>query len=204
MRKARSKLEGKSKGKSETKSETLSDQIVARPWSVPVKRGDIPETGRHFDLIPDRTARDAIARVAGVVELSRLEATFDVTLYGRGGLRVVGRVSATVGQVCVVTVEPIESEIDEPIDLVFLPAPASASAGQDGGEIEVPPEDEPEVLVNETVDLGAIAIEFLVLGIDPYPRKPGAVFEAPADGDSAARPFAALAALKDKQSRGEG
>jgi hypothetical protein len=77
-------------------------------------------------------------------------------------------------------------------------------AGQEDGEIEVPAEDEPEVLVNETVDLGAIATEFLVLGVDPYPRKPDAIFEAPAAGDSSARPFAALAALKDKKSHGEG
>jgi hypothetical protein len=185
------------KAQSENKSETMSDHVFARPWSVPVKRGDVPETGRHFDLTPDRAARDAIARLAEVVDLPRLEATFDVAHHGRGGFRV-------VGHVCVVTVEPIESEIDEPIDLVFLPAAASLPAGQEDGEIEVPAEDEPEVLVNETVDLGAIATEFLVLGVDPYPRKPDAIFEAPAAGDSSARPFAALAALKDKKSHGEG
>ncbi len=37
----------------------------------------------------------------------------------------------------------------------------------------------PEPLVGGTVDLGAIATEFLILGIDPYPRKPGAEFDAP-------------------------
>ena len=47
-----------------------------------------------------------------------------------------------------------------------------------------------------SVDLGAVATEFLLLGIDPYPRKPGAVFDAPATGDPAGHPFAALAALK--------
>ena len=46
------------------------------------------------------------------------------------------------------------------------------------------------------VDLGAVATEFLLLGIDPYPRKPGAVFDAPPAGDAAGHPFAALAALK--------
>jgi hypothetical protein len=44
--------------KAENKSVSISDQIVARPWSVPVKRGDVPETGRHFDLTPDRTVRE--------------------------------------------------------------------------------------------------------------------------------------------------
>ena len=50
------------------------------------------------------------------------------------------------------------------------------------------------------VDLGAIATEFLLLGIDPYPRKPGVVFEALADDEyDTAQPFSALAALKKRQ-----
>ena len=53
-----------------------------------------------------------------------------------------------------------------------------------------------EPLVGGTVDLGAIATEYFLLGIDPYPRKPGAVFEPPSAGDAATKPFAALAALK--------
>jgi hypothetical protein len=56
-------------------------------------------------------------------------------------------------------------------------------------------------MVDGVVDLGAIATEFLILGIDPYPRKPGAVFEPPQSGDGEASPFAALAALK-KNDRG--
>jgi hypothetical protein len=46
------------------------------------------------------------------------------------------------------------------------------------------------------VDLGAVATEFLLLGIDPYPRKEGAEFEPRITGDPAAHPFAALASLK--------
>jgi hypothetical protein len=53
-------------------------------------------------------------------------------------------------------------------------------------------------LIGGAVDLGAIATEFLMLGIDPYPRAPGAVFEPPAADDRGGGPFAALAALKRK------
>jgi hypothetical protein len=110
---------------------------------------------------------------------------------------VVGRVSATVGQICVVTLEPLENEIDESIDLVFMPAGAFPLVG--GGEVEVPAVDVPEVLVGGGIDLGAIATEFLILGLDPYPRKPDATFQGPAVGDDAAQPFASLAALKKGQ-----
>ena len=38
--------------------------------------------------------------------------------------------------------------------------------------------DTPEPLAEGYVDLGVIATEYFLLGIDPYPRKEGAVFEA--------------------------
>ena len=59
----------------------------------------------------------------------------------------------------------------------------------------------PEPLVGGIVDLGALATEFLILGLDPYPRKPGAVFELPQDVKPDPGPFAALAGLKEKHGR---
>ena len=56
--------------------------------------------------------------------------------------------------------------------------------------------DDAEPLIGGTVDLGALAAEFLILGIDPYPRKPGALFQPPPDAKPDQGPFAALAALK--------
>jgi hypothetical protein len=172
------------------KSERRSDRL----WSVPLALSDVHESGRHFDLVADAQARAAVAKHAGLVALPRLEASFDVTLHGRGGLHVVGRVSATVGQTCVVTLEPLENEM---IDLVFMPAGAFPLVG--GAEVEVPAVDVPEVLVGGGIDLGAIATEFLILGLDPYPRKPDATFQGSPVGDDAAHPFAPLAALKKGQ-----
>ena len=59
----------------------------------------------------------------------------------------------------------------------------------------------PEPLIGGVVDLGALATEFLILGLDPYPRKPGAVFEPPQDVKPDPGPFAALAGLKEKHGR---
>ena len=178
---------------------TRREPATERLWSVPLAVGEVPESGRHFELAADERTRAAVAKRAGLAALPRLAASFDVTRHGRGGLHVVGRVAATVGQTCVVTLEPIENEIDEAIDLVFVPGGEPSLAGQGGTEVEVPVEDGPEMLVGGAVDLGAIATEFLMLGLDPYPRKPGAVFQPPASGDDAAHPFAALAALKKGQ-----
>lgn len=170
-----------------------------RPWSVPVSLHDIPESGRHFGIVADEATRNTIAQAAGLRALPRLEASFEVTRRGSGGLHLAGRVSATVGQDCVVTLDPIDNDVEEVIELVFNPGDA-APVSEDSRKrvLEVTAEDVPEVepLVNDMIDLGAIATEFLLLGIDPYPRKPEAVFVAPASKEEAQHPFAALASLR--------
>lgn len=167
------------------------------PWSVPVRRDDVPEQGLHLDLVADETDRAAVAAVAGIRALPRLEASFDVTRQG-AGLRVAGEVRATVGQTCVVTLEPLTTEVNEPIDLVFV-ATLALDAADAADTIDPDAEDDPELLVDGVADLGAVATEFLLLALDPYPRKPGAVFEPPNTDDHETHPFAALAALKKGQ-----
>ncbi len=126
---------------------------------MPLAVNDVPETGLLRDLVADGSVRAATAKLAGLRDLPRLEASFDVTQHGRGGLRVSGRLRATVGQTCVVTLDPIENEIDEPIDLVF--APADTSARRRRRRPAADDDDGPEPLVGGTIDLGTIATEFL-------------------------------------------
>jgi uncharacterized metal-binding protein YceD (DUF177 family) len=166
------------------------------PWSVPLRFEDVlPETGRQVALSPDAHAREAIAAVAGLRELLRLDASFDVVRSGAADLHVTGTVSATVGQTCVVTLEPIEREINEAIDLVFKQAADNSASAGIGLDMDRP---EIEPLIDGVVDLATLATEFLILGIDPYPRKPGAAFEAPSTSEPFAGPFAGLAALQKK------
>lgn len=168
------------------------------PWSVPVKLHEIPEAGQHHDIAAADSTRERVAALAGVRAMPKLEASFDVRRHGRDGVRVTGRVNGRVAQTCVVTLEPMESVLDEQVDLVFMPERLRAGPDLDT-EVRLEGEDPPETLVGDTVDLGAIATEFALLGIDPYPRKPDAAFEAPAAAeDPADHPFAALAALKSR------
>ena len=173
-----------------------SERTVQHPWSVPVLQAEVPQAGRHFHLVANEETRTSIARLACIPALPRLEAEFDVSLHGRNGLHVLGRISATVGQTCSITLEPMTSEVNEDIDLIYLSQPAGALASTSGREIEVLLEAEPETLTDGRVDLGVLATEFLMLGIDPYPRKPGAAFDEAAVNDKPDSPFAALGRLK--------
>src|SRR5262249_9261644 len=158
-------------------AEAKAQDFIA-PWHVPVAVEEVAETGQHFDLVADATVRAAVAKIAGLRDLPRFEASFDVVRRGSGGLQVTGSVSATVGQTCVVTLEPLANEVDESIDLIFEPQTIGHSPNLESQRHSVNLDD-PEPLVGGVVDLGALATEFLILGIDPYPRKPDAVFEAP-------------------------
>jgi hypothetical protein len=166
----------------------------AQPWHVPVRLEDVPETGLHLDLVADEQVRARLAALTGVVDMPRLEAVLDVVRHGNG-LRVIGSVSATVGQICVVTLEPLQNEVNEPIDVIFAPPSAASPAAEEEESGEL---DEPEALSDDsTADLGALAAEFVMLGIDPYPRKAGAAFTPPAEQGATLSPFAALARIRD-------
>lgn len=153
---------------------------------------DIPDSGLHLAIAAPAAVRDALAKLAGVRELPELSAKFDLARKG-ARVEVTGRVNARVGQACVVTLEPMESALEEAVNVVFAPADA---VGQSG-------EEEPEPLVDGKLDLGALASEFLLLGIDPYPRKPGAEFASPKVEDPGDHPFAALETLKKRFGGGQ-
>jgi hypothetical protein len=143
-----------------------------QPWHVPVRLEDVPETGLHLDLVADAQVRTGLAALSGVTDIPRLEAAL----------------------------EPLQNELDEQMDVIFAPSASDFAVAE--LEAKDLAEDasfrEPlEVLSEGTADVGAIAAEFLLLGIDPYPRKPGAEFKPPAELGGAVSPFAALAKLKN-------
>jgi hypothetical protein len=169
------------------------------PWRVPVAVDNVPETGAHVRLAADADVREAVARIAGLRDLPRLEATFDLMRHGAGGLRVAGKVLATIGQTCVVTLEPLVNEVAEDVNILFEPLVEPARNNNDDGEDAGAKEaraGDAEPLVGGQIDLGALATEFLILGVDPYPRKPGVVFQPQQDVTPDPGPFAALEALK--------
>ncbi|MGB8627811.1 MAG: DUF177 domain-containing protein [Xanthobacteraceae bacterium] len=173
------------------------------PWRVLVAAEEIPDTGQRFDLVADEPIRTAVAKVVGLRDLPRFEAHLDVTPRGAGGLHVMGKISATVGQTCVVTLEPLDNEVEETVDLLFeLSSPVPQTEGQAEPRLRDVKPDDPEPLVGGVLDLGALAIEFLILGLDPYPRKPGAIFEAPQEGRPDDGPFAALSHLAKRPDGG--
>ena len=175
------------------------------PWRVPVIVAQIPDTGLHRKLEASAAERQAIAEVGRLREVLSAHADLDVVPRSGGRVQVTGTIRARVGQTCVVTLDPMESEIEEDVDLMFAPEAEvrrMADLIEEGQDDEEPPEviDPPEPIVNGMIDLGRIATDALFLAVDPYPRKEGAVFEAEVTApDPEDHPFAALKALQDNK-----
>lgn len=173
----------------------------------PIDVASIPPSGLSRTLAATAAEREALAKALGLLELRALTAEFELTPAAGGVVVVDGRVEAEIVQACVVSLVPVEQSIDEPVSVRFAPtgSPAMPPA-KAGAEVMVDPHltDPPDLLLEPTIDLGAIAVEHFMLAIDPYPRAPDAKLpdeyaEAPTVGGDS--PFAALAGLREKATR---
>ena len=139
-----------------------------------------------------------VPRPSPLTEVPKFAARIVLKKTGANSFRIHFDLAAEVVQSCVVTLEPLTNTVEEKVNLVFLPQAVSERQFDDEAAVE--PQDvkwdDPEPLIGGVVDLGAVAIEFLILGLDPYPRKADAVFEPPAQDDGGEGPFSALAKLK--------
>ena len=157
----------------------------------------LPDLGTTIKIAPDEAILEALAKQLKLVAIPALTATVTVVRQG-AGVRVGGHVSAVIRQACVATLEDFDAPIEEDIDLGFAPAHKLAEVKPGGVEIEINELDQPDELIDGVVDVGAVVVEFLALGIDPYPRKPGAVFKVPKEvAVEETSPFAALGKLRD-------
>ncbi len=149
--------------------------------------------------------RAALARRFRLLGLDLLHATARIELddgpdrkEGAGLLRLSGHLIAEVSQACVVTMEPVASRIEADYTLLYSLAPGPAMASQDDSEVVIDPEAEepPEPLGPAGLDLGEAVAQQLAVALDPYPRAPGAVLEAPGLAEGPQGAFAVLEALR--------
>lgn len=173
------------------------------PISRPVLPADVPPLGTHATFEADAETRAALARLAEALSVESFRAELLVKPWGVDGYAVEGRVTAALTQACVVTLEPVATRVDEPVALKLVPPEAMAryeeTPDAEGGIDLDPAAEIPDPIEGGVIDLGRIAVEHFLVGVDPYPRKEGAVFDSEAagvgEGRENASPFAALARL---------
>jgi hypothetical protein len=170
------------------------------PFTRPVRIESVSADGLEQTIEANEAERAALAKLNGLPGIARLTATFVLKRAGRGLIKVRGEVHAEVTQSCVVSLEPIDATLDEPVDVRFaVPVGESASrrgpplSAAEAESLSLDGEDQPDKIVDGRIDLGALAAEFMVLGLDPYPRKPGVDFTPPkTEGEGVDTPFSGL------------
>jgi uncharacterized metal-binding protein YceD (DUF177 family) len=164
-----------------------------------VRLDSMPVHGRALEVTPDATERAALAERLGVSSVDALAVKLHAVKF-RGGIRVTGRLTATVTQPSVVTLEPMAQQISEPIDRIFLPGGEKDFAGPANAEIfvDLEGEDMPDHFEGNEADLTDLIVETLALAVDLYPRRPGESLDDLGLTPDVAEdhPFAALKALK--------
>ncbi len=170
------------------------------PFARWVRVDAIPGDGLERTIEASDAERAALAKRGGLPAIGRLAGQFILRRVGRGMVHVRGEVHVEATQTCVVSLEPFDVTLNEPVDVRF------AAPGGEGARRGAPPaataealafamddEDAPDPIVDGQIDLGALAVEFMLLGLDPYPRKPGVEFAPPSEQDAQDTPFARLA-----------
>lgn len=152
----------------------------------------------------------ADAERVALAQLFRIESlesfSFDYRLHPIHGERfeLTGNISARLTQLCGVTLEPVAETVDEPVVVECWPQDQIALEDDTAEDpaIDGLPDDPPAPIVNNKLDVGALAAEILASAINPYPRKGGVEFDwqdpKTADGGGLG-PFADLATLKGKR-----
>jgi len=167
-----------------------------RPFSRVARVDAIPGEGETVTIEAAPAEREALASSYGLPAIAELTATLRLEPWGRGGARVTGAVHGALTQICVVSLEPFPATVDEDIDVRFAPQATVDSrppATRQTQTVSLVDEDEPDPVIDGRIDLGALAAEFFALGLDPYPRKPGATFEQSTKSEPTDSPFSALA-----------
>ena len=143
----------------------------------------------------------ALAQRLDIVAIKHFAA--DLALQrARGGtvVEAAGTLEADVVYTCVVTLEPFESHIRDRFTSYFarpdqIPKPENEDVEDERAPEPIGPGGE--------IDLGELAAQHLSLALDPYPRKPGAVFNPPRLEEPAPspkkNPFIVLAGLKEEK-----
>ncbi len=133
---------------------------------------DATKLNRDYTITPTDAERAAIAKRLGLLALDALSAELRLSAGHGGQVRVKGKLTASVAQSCVVSLEPVPEVVEEEIEAIFSDeADENAEPNWDDDT------DAPEPIVNGKIDLGELVVQHLSLGLNPYPRKEGVEFQ---------------------------
>ena len=161
------------------------------PLSHPIDVATIKPDGLAVNFEATESELQGLAKLFDIPAVVKLTASFKLTRKG-SRVKVRGDVSGVVTRLCVLSLEAFDTDFHEPVTVDF------------DENAETPRDDESDLealdpIIDGQIDIGALAAEFTALSLDPYPKKPGIIFDySEDDEDKPPSPFSALAGIKSK------
>ena len=187
-------------------------EYVAPEWSHLVNADEIDESVSAFEISPDEEEAQALTRRLDVKALENVTAKLNLQRQGQV-IYVQGRAQAKIIQSCVVSLDPVETQLEEEFEAWFADPEQAVSISKarrerelKKGNSEVPmleESDDPEPIIEGQIDLGELVVQYLSLGINPYPHAEGVEYQNPEldeqgePSEHRKNPFAALKDWKD-------
>lgn len=178
-------------------------------FSVPLAVSDLPRNRPHdFDISAEQNVLDAAAQELSILGLRKLRFSGTLEAEDNGDFVLNGSLGVTATQACVVSLEPVRTRIECDVTRRFTKVEEITE-----DEYQMRPEDDENTdPLTDIIDLGAVATETIALNLPDFPRAETASLEqntfAPPGvtplSDEDTKPFAGLAALKDKLSSDDG
>lgn len=177
-------------------------------WSVMVKADDVTTSGKTYEISPDEAQLKTLAKRFDIKEISNLNAKITLKRENAHIVYAQGTVNAHITQNCVMTLEPVVSDIsdefeawyaDESQAVSFKRAQREAESKKDLLDVPILDESEdPEPMINGQIDIADLASQYFSLAIPPYPTKEGITYSVQVEeakepvNNLKLNPFAAL------------
>lgn len=167
-----------------------------------VRVDEVPTEGRKYEFSADDETLALLIENSPASSVSKFDGHIDMRPI-RGGIEAKGRLQAVLQQPCVVTLEPVDEQIDVNIERIYLRGEEPELDVTANGEVFVDLEAnaDNEWFDGDKIDLSDFIYEQFLLNLNPYPKQEGAQMPDVKDDDDPGEqsPFAALAALKPKE-----
>ena len=193
----------------------LTLQEAPLKWVLNIR--DLPDEGRTGELVADQNTLQALSEWLGEdpdFAVQSLLCRYKIkpgatTQNDQRATCFEGEfhLSARLRQRCVITLEPMETQVEDVFFQDFADGPMSNKRGQDSASHEpiedLFAKDPPLSVQNAKIELGPLIYQIFSMAIDPHPRKETARYEDQQafggdEGGKAASPFAVLKGVKIK------
>lgn len=160
-----------------------------------------PSQGEDIEIVLDPEQATVLAQRLEISAARKVRLTGRLAPLGAHDWQFIGQIGATVVQPCVISLDPVTTRIEAPVERTWIRGlePISAEESETPEDVSIEP-------LGPEIDMGAVLAEAVALNLPDYPRADGValeetVFTEPgkeALTDAETKPFAGLAALRDQ------